>query len=95
MHEAAAERARPILTTTLAMATGMAPAAFGTGDGGFRAPMEIAVIGGLAASTILSLVVVPTLHCLVADAGTQFGRLWSRFTPSTKHQRAEALEQTS
>jgi multidrug efflux pump subunit AcrB len=84
MREAASERARPILMTTLAMVAGMVPAALGSGDGGsFRAPMAIAVIGGLVVSTLLSLIVVPTLHCLVADVGTTCGQIWSRLVPPT------------
>ena len=54
--EAGHKRARPIIMTTIAMAAGMFPAALGLGDGGgFRSPMAIAVIGGLAMSTLLSL----------------------------------------
>ncbi|WP_082660094.1 efflux RND transporter permease subunit [Aureimonas sp. AU40] len=62
------ERARPIVMTTLAMVAGMVPAAIGIGEGGgIRSPMAIAVIGGLVVSTLLSLVVVPALHCLFGD----------------------------
>lgn len=51
--EACRERARPIIMTTLAMVGGMLPSAFGIGEGGeFRAPMAIAVIGGLLVSTL-------------------------------------------
>ena len=47
--EAGRKRARPIVMTTIAMIAGMVPAALAIGDGGeFRAPMAIAVIGGLA-----------------------------------------------
>ncbi|MFP5077976.1 efflux RND transporter permease subunit [Rhizobium sp. YIM 134829] len=68
--EACRERARPILMTTLAMIGGMVPSALGVGDGGeFRAPMAIAVIGGLLASTLLSLIVIPSLHLLVSSFG--------------------------
>ncbi|WP_163616500.1 efflux RND transporter permease subunit, partial [Klebsiella pneumoniae] len=57
MLDAGRKRARPIIMTTLAMAVGMIPPAIGLGDGGeFRAPMAIAVIGGLIVSTVLSLV---------------------------------------
>ena len=51
--EAGRKRARPIVMTTIAMAAGMLPSAFALGDGGeFRAPMAIAVIGGLLVSTV-------------------------------------------
>ncbi len=54
--DAGRKRARPIVMTTIAMAAGMVPsAAMALGDGGeFRAPMAIAVIGGLLVSTVLS-----------------------------------------
>ncbi len=60
--DAGAKRARPIVMTTIAMSAGMLPAALAFGDGGeFRAPMAIAVIGGLLVSTVLSLVFVPAV----------------------------------
>ena len=52
--DAGAKRARPIVMTTIAMSAGMLPAGLALGDGGeFRAPMAIAVIGGLLVSTVL------------------------------------------
>jgi multidrug efflux pump subunit AcrB len=61
-------RARPILMTTLAMAAGMLPVAIGLGtDVGFRAPMAVAVIGGLITSTALSLLLVPVVFSYVDD----------------------------
>ncbi|WP_426014113.1 efflux RND transporter permease subunit [Caulobacter sp. DWR2-3-1b2] len=60
--DAAHKRARPIIMTTVAMAAGMAPVAFGFGaDVEFRAPMAIAVIGGLITSTFLSLLYIPVV----------------------------------
>jgi multidrug efflux pump subunit AcrB len=68
--EACAERFRPITMTTLAMVAGMLPAAIGHEVGGeFRAPMAIAVIGGLLVSTALSLLVVPAIHIIVCGLG--------------------------
>jgi hydrophobic/amphiphilic exporter-1 (mainly G- bacteria), HAE1 family len=56
-------RLRPILMTTLAMIFGMLPVALGTGAGSeSRAPMAVAVIGGLITSTLLTLVVVPVVY---------------------------------
>ncbi len=53
-------RLRPILMTSAAMAIGMVPTAVGRGMGfEFRAPMAIAVIGGVLSSTLLTLFVVP------------------------------------
>ncbi|KXF77957.1 ABC transporter permease [Paramesorhizobium deserti] len=75
--EACSERVRPIVMTTLAMAGGMIPSALGVGDGGeFRAPMAIAVIGGLLASTLLSLIVIPSLHLIVSSFGDRMGRMF-------------------
>jgi multidrug efflux pump subunit AcrB len=55
-------RLRPILMTSVAMAIGMLPTAIGTGTGSeFRSPMAIAVIGGVIASTALTLLVVPVI----------------------------------
>ncbi|WP_180903342.1 efflux RND transporter permease subunit [Martelella soudanensis] len=77
--EACAERVRPIIMTTLAMVAGMAPSALALGEGGgFRAPMAITVIGGLIASTVLSLVVVPALHLITSGLGDRLDGLFSR-----------------
>ena len=60
--DSAHKRARPIIMTTVAMAAGMAPVALGFGaDVEFRAPMAIAVIGGLITSTFLSLLYIPVV----------------------------------
>ena len=67
--DAGRKRARPIVMTTIAMSAGMVPAALALGDGGeFRAPMAIAVIGGLLVSTLLSLVFVPSFYTIMDDA---------------------------
>jgi hydrophobic/amphiphilic exporter-1 (mainly G- bacteria), HAE1 family len=61
-------RMRPILMTTFAMVFGMLPIAIGVGEGAeTRAPMGIAVIGGLLTSLILTLVVVPAAYDLFDD----------------------------
>jgi len=55
-------RLRPIVMTSAAMALGMIPTAIASGIGSeFRAPMAIAVIGGVISSTVLTLVVVPVI----------------------------------
>ncbi|MBA2320033.1 MAG: efflux RND transporter permease subunit, partial [Deltaproteobacteria bacterium] len=60
MRRAGPRRLRPILMTSAAMVLGMVPTAIGTGVGAeFRAPMAIAVIGGVISSTFLTLLVVP------------------------------------
>ena len=49
--------------TTVAMILGMLPSAVANGDGSeFRAPISVATIGGLITSTLLTLIVVPTLY---------------------------------
>lgn len=66
MLDAGHKRARPIVMTTIAMAAGMVPSALALTPGGeFRAPMAVAVIGGLLLSTVLSLVFVPSLFSVI------------------------------
>ena len=66
--------------TTIAMVAGMIPTAlgFGSADPSFRAPMAAAVIGGLLASTFLSLLVIPAIYTLVDDLGRLIKRLFSQ-----------------
>ncbi|MCJ2081984.1 efflux RND transporter permease subunit [Methylobacterium sp. J-090] len=78
--DAGRKRARPIVMTTIAMAAGMVPSAMALGIGGeFRAPMAIAVIGGLIVSTGLSLIFVPAIFVLVDDLSRLFVRGFARF----------------
>ncbi|MBM4376405.1 MAG: efflux RND transporter permease subunit [Deltaproteobacteria bacterium] len=73
------ERLRPILMTSAAMTLGMLPTALSRGDGSeFRAPMAIAVIGGVVSSTLLSLVVVPALYLAVEGAKRAVAGLFRR-----------------
>jgi len=66
--EAGAIRLRPILMTTFALVAGMMPVALGGGEGSqFRAPLGVAVIGGVIASTLLTLLVIPTYYEILAD----------------------------
>lgn len=59
-------RLRPILMTTLSLILGMLPVALGLGAGGsFRAPMAVAVIGGLITSTVLTLLLVPVAYSIL------------------------------
>lgn len=56
-------RLRPILMTTATTTLGLLPMALGLGQGAeIRTPMALAVIGGLVASTVLTLIVVPTIY---------------------------------
>jgi len=66
--DAGAQRLRPIVMTTSATILGMLPIALGFGAGAeLRAPMAVAIIGGLITSTLLSLIVVPVAYTLVDD----------------------------
>jgi HAE1 family hydrophobic/amphiphilic exporter-1 len=54
--------------TTLTTICGLTPMAFGLGEGAeANSPMAVAVIGGLAVSTFLTLVLVPTLYMIVEN----------------------------
>jgi multidrug efflux pump subunit AcrB len=88
--DAGRKRARPIVMTTIAMIAGMVPAAVGWDSGGeFRAPMAIAVIGGLLSSTLLSLVFVPAVFAVMDDIGRLAWRVFSRFIGPTEDEAAE------
>jgi hydrophobic/amphiphilic exporter-1 (mainly G- bacteria), HAE1 family len=61
--EAGRVRLRPIIMTTVALIAGMIPVALGLGEGAdFRAPLGRAVIGGTITSTLLTLLVIPTVY---------------------------------
>ena len=66
VREAGRSRLRPIMMTMLTTVLGMVPLALGIGEGAeIRAPMAITVIGGIAVSTLLTLVVIPVLYTLL------------------------------
>ncbi len=74
-REAAAEgarsRVRPILMTSAAMIAGMLPLALGFGESGDQmGPLGLAVIGGLAASTLATLLVLPAVYVLLQGRST-------------------------
>jgi multidrug efflux pump subunit AcrB len=81
--DAGQKRARPIIMTTIAMIAGMMPSALAFGAGGeFRAPMAIAVIGGLLFSTVLSLVFVPAAFSFMDDVAKVSWRFGKRLITS-------------
>jgi hydrophobe/amphiphile efflux-1 (HAE1) family protein len=83
--DAGQKRARPIVMTTIAMIAGMIPSALAFGAGGeFRAPMAVAVIGGLLCSTVLSLVFVPAVFVLMDNVSRLSSRLGSRFVAKSE-----------
>jgi hydrophobe/amphiphile efflux-1 (HAE1) family protein len=82
--DAGRKRARPIIMTTIAMVGGMLPSALAVGSGGeFRAPMAVAVIGGLISSTVLSLVFVPAVFATMDDISSLIWRLFGHVVGPT------------
>ena len=72
--DAGHKRAQPIVMTTVAMVAGMLPIALSfSGDGSWRAPMGIVVIGGLILSTLLTLLIVPPLFSLAVGIEGRLG----------------------
>jgi HAE1 family hydrophobic/amphiphilic exporter-1 len=79
--EAGAIRLRPILMTTFALIAGMIPVALGRGEGAqFRAPLGMAVIGGVITSTLLTLIAIPTFYEILDEWRRGIGRVFG-FTP--------------
>jgi multidrug efflux pump subunit AcrB len=60
--QAAQTRIRPVLMTSIVMIAGMLPLALGTAQ---TAPLGIAVIGGLTAATITTLLIIPAIFAIV------------------------------
>jgi HAE1 family hydrophobic/amphiphilic exporter-1 len=74
-------RLRPILMTSVAVIFGLLPVAMAwNAGGGQRAPLGIAVIGGIITSTFLTLLVIPVVYLLIDDGiawvKRKFGSLW-------------------
>jgi multidrug efflux pump subunit AcrB len=68
--ESARRRIRPILMTSVAMVVGMVPTALALGEGGEQsAPLGRAVIGGLVASTVATLIFLPAVYVVVGQRG--------------------------
>jgi hydrophobe/amphiphile efflux-1 (HAE1) family protein len=74
--EAGAVRMRPVLMTTLTTISGMLPLAIGIGEGSeLMQPLAIAVVGGLAVSTFLTLFVVPAAYVIFNRGGARLARV--------------------
>jgi HAE1 family hydrophobic/amphiphilic exporter-1 len=87
--EAGAIRLRPILMTTFALIAGMIPVALGRGEGAqFRAPLGVAVIGGVITSTVLTLLVIPTFYEIFDNMRGWFSRRVGLTPPHTGQYRA-------
>src|SRR6185369_8046772 len=84
--DSCSKRARPIVMTTIAMGAGMMPVALGwAGDPSFRAPMGVAVVGGIVVSTVMSLFIVPATFTVFDDFQQWLGRLFRRATHADAH----------
>ena len=72
--EAGRVRLRPIIMTTVTTVLGLTPMAMGIGSGAdLRAPLAIAVIGGLTVATVLTLIVVPVVYAVSENVRMIFG----------------------
>ena len=79
IEDAGHKRAQPIVMTTVAMVAGMVPTALSlSGDGSWRAPMGVVVIGGLILSTALTLLIVPASFSLAVGIEKWLGPKLSR-----------------
>jgi len=91
--EAGPVRLRPVLMTAVSTVCGMMPLAFGVGDGSeWRNPMGVVCIGGLIASTLLTLLIVPIAYTLIDDGQSAVIRALRsvRATRLRPRQRADA-----
>ncbi len=90
--EAGRIRLRPIVMTSVAIVAGMIPVALGLGEGGdFRAPLGRAVIGGVVTSTVLTLLVIPTVYeTMDGMRAWAIARFRRALRPSASHGAGEA-----
>ncbi|OWZ83001.1 efflux RND transporter permease subunit [Natranaerobius trueperi] len=85
--EAGKKRLRPILMTTSTTILGMLPLALGIGEGAeTSAPMATVTVGGLAVSTLLTLIVIPVIYTILDDFGNWFGSKFSNKTETVSEQ---------
>lgn len=97
IREAGPERLRPILMTSAAMVLGMLPTAVSNAEGSeFRAPMAIAVIGGVVSSTLLSLLVVPVFYLAIENVkGFLSRKVRGRNRPNTHRKGSASSDATA
>ena len=83
IHEGCRERLRPILMTAGTTIMGLSPLALGETSifGSRYFPMARTVMGGLMASTILTLIVLPTVYTLLDDLAIYVRRMWLTTRP--------------
>jgi len=86
-------RLRPILMTSLAMVAGMVPMALGLGEGGEQmAPLGRAVIGGLLASTVATLLVLPAVFGVVQRRAGRGSASVYPMDPESRHYVSDAAD---
>jgi multidrug efflux pump subunit AcrB len=91
--EGARGRLRPILMTSCAMIAGMVPMAVGWSEAGEQsAPLGRAVVGGLAAATLATLLVLPTVFALVQGRATRESASLDPDDPASPHYHEEEAE---
>jgi len=79
LRTACPQRLRPVLMTSITVVLAMLPAAMGVGAGSeTNGPMAVAVIGGMISSTLLTLVVVPSVYSLVENGLERWHNFRSR-----------------
>jgi multidrug efflux pump subunit AcrB len=84
--DGAKHRLRPILMTTFAMIAGMTPMALALGEGGQQvAPLGRAVIGGLIAATLTTLLILPALFAVMQGRGSRASVSLDPDDPESKH----------
>ncbi len=89
--DAARTRIRPIAMTSLAMIAGMVPMALGLGEGGDQtAPLGRAVIGGLLASTLATLTLLPAVFALLMNNASMHSVSLSPTDPKGRYYESEA-----
>jgi len=96
--EGGRRRLRPILMTAIATILALLPMALGLSKAGvfIAGPLAVVVIGGLTTSTILTLLLVPTLYVIVEDIRGRFGRRRAAATaPSVPPASGKDLESRS
>ena len=81
--------------TTVALIAGMTPVALGGGEGGdFRAPLGRAVIGGVLTSTLLTLLVIPTVYEITDDVREWLLRQVARLVSSEREGPSSVMKES-
>jgi cobalt-zinc-cadmium resistance protein CzcA len=92
-REGSRERLRPVLMTALVASIGFIPVAVSTGTGAeVQRPLATVVIGGLVTSTLLTLLVLPTLYAWIEGRADRRARRGAREQPPVSAEEAHALQ---